>query len=131
MDERYLKGIEFFNKRDFFEAHEEWEALWHDTHDKSKDFYQGLIQVTSAFHHFQHGNLRGARLLHDSGIELLAPYGDFFEGLDLKSLRDRFNHSFREIIGARFEDLDGRGHPGPVKVPFTPDRIFTIQLNEK
>ncbi|MGQ0643916.1 MAG: DUF309 domain-containing protein [Elusimicrobiota bacterium] len=130
-DPRYLKGIEHFNKEDFFEAHEEWEALWHDTRDKSKDFFQGLIQVTSALHHFQNGNLRGARLLHDSGLELLAPYGDFYAGLDLKRLRELFNAALRETIAAPYDDLDGRGHPGPVKVPYSSDRAFKISLEER
>lgn len=130
-DPRYLKGIEYFNRQDYFEAHEDWEALWHDTHDKSKDFYQGLIQVTSALHHFRNGNLRGARILHDTGIQLLSTYGDFFQGIDLKELRDNFNHSLREIVASKLDDLDGRGHPGPVKVPFTPDRVFQIQLHDQ
>lgn len=129
-DPRYLSGIALFNRQDYFEAHEDWEALWHDTHDASKDFYRGLIQVTSAFHHFRNGNLRGARILHDTGLELLAPYGDFFQGIDLRRLRENFDRSFREIAAARLDDLDGRGHPGPVKVPFTPDRVFPIEFHE-
>ena len=27
-DPRYLKGIEYFNACEFFEAHEVWEELW-------------------------------------------------------------------------------------------------------
>ena len=68
----YHDGIHLFNERDFFEAHEVWEDLWHATHGEARDFIQGLIQVTSALHHFGNGNMRGARLLHDSGIALLA-----------------------------------------------------------
>src|SRR4051794_6508369 len=44
-DPRYLAGILFFNRGDFFEAHEAWESLWMDTAGPDKTFYQGLIQA--------------------------------------------------------------------------------------
>jgi uncharacterized protein len=129
-DPRYLEGIALFNKEDFFEAHEVWEALWHDTHGEAKDFIQGLIQVTSAFHHFQQGNMRGARILHDSGLQLLAPYGNFYMGLDLKDLKQRFDQSLKEILEAPFENLKGRGYPGIFHLPYTSDRAFKLELQE-
>ena len=128
-DERYLRGVEHFNKQDYFEAHEVWEDLWHATHGESRDFIQGLIQVTSSLHHFQNGNMRGARLLHDSGIELLAPYADVYMGLDLKRLRELFNRACAGILEVPLDQLYGRGHPGPIKVPFTPDRAFQIEID--
>ena len=42
-DPRYLKGIDFFNAREFFDAHETWEELWHGTHGEPRNFIQGLI----------------------------------------------------------------------------------------
>jgi len=129
-DVRYLKGIELFNKGDYFEAHEVWEDLWHGTHDKSKNFIQGLIQVTSAFHHFSNANLRGARILHNSGVELLSPYKDRMMGMDVKGLLERFDHSFRGLLEPSLDQLPGRGRPGSVQVSFTPDRIFKITLTD-
>jgi uncharacterized protein len=129
-DPRFRAGVDHFNKADFFEAHEEWESLWHDTRGEPKDFVQGLIQVTSALHHLQVGNMRGARQLHDSGLELLAPYGDAYQGVDLKALRGRFDLSLREILHEPRERLAGRGNPdGPVRIPYTPDRAFPFPFN--
>jgi len=129
-DPRFLKGIEFFNREDFFEAHEVWEDLWHATHDSSKDFIQGLIQAASAMHHFQNGNMRGARILHDSGLELLAAYGDSFHGIDLRAVRKKFNHALHGVLDVPLDQLAGRGHPGPVKIPYSSDAAFKITLNE-
>ena len=42
-DPRYLAGVVLFNRGDFFEAHEAWEALWMDTAGEEKKFIQGLI----------------------------------------------------------------------------------------
>ena len=59
-DPLYLKGIEYFNNCDFFEAHEAWEELWTEYSGPARKFYQGLIQVAVALHHFGNGNIRGA-----------------------------------------------------------------------
>ena len=58
-DPRYLQGIDYFNRRAFFHAHEVWEELWTDTQGPTRRFYQGLIQVAVCLHHFGNGNLRG------------------------------------------------------------------------
>lgn len=128
-DPRYLKGIELFNNEDFFEAHEVWEDLWHATQGEARDFIQGLIQVTSSFHHLRNGNMRGARILHDTGVQLLAPYGDSYMDLDLKKLRSEFDSGLREILSPPLEQLAGRGHAGPVRVDYSPDRVPKIRLS--
>lgn len=127
-DPRYLRGIELFNEEKFFEAHEIWEDLWHATRDASEDFIQGLIQLASALHHLQNGNLRGARLLHDSGMELLSPYGDSFMGIDLKTLRRATDDCLQEVIGAPIEALPGRGHMGTVRVEYRPELVPKIAI---
>ncbi len=118
-DPRYLKGIEHYNNEDFFEAHEEWEALWHDTRGSGRDFIQGLIQVTSAYHHFHNGNLRGARILFDSGKELLAPYGDAYEGLPLNEWWAAVFRTIQPLTNVPLEKLPGRGHAGEVHATYT------------
>ena len=130
-DPRYLEGLDLFNRQRFFEAHDVWEEIWRQTEGPARDFLRGLIQVASAFHHFQKGNLRGARLLHDSGLGLLAPYGPSFMGLNLTRLRDDMARSFREIREADPEDLPGRRHPGAVRVSWRPDRAFRLQAEAR
>ena len=125
-DPRFRAGADLFDKEDFFEAHEDWEALWHETRGEPRDFVQGLIQVTSAMHHLRNGNMRGARLLHDSGIGLLAPYGDAYDGVDLKALRGLFDGALKEILSEPLEKLPGRGHSGTILIPYSPGRAFKL-----
>ena len=73
-DPLYLAGIEHFNVCDFFEAHETWEELWTDYSGPARKFYQGLIQVAVALHHFGNGNIRGAKKLYLSSSAYLEPY---------------------------------------------------------
>lgn len=94
----YLQGIEYFNACDFFEAHEVWEALWTDYQGHSRKFYQGLIQVAVALHHYGNGNIRGARKLYGSSRNYLEPYRPKHIGLDLDKLFIEMECCFAEII---------------------------------
>ncbi|PIE17380.1 MAG: hypothetical protein CSA65_09110 [Proteobacteria bacterium] len=49
--EPYLYGVDLFNLEFFWEAHENWEPLWHAAGHRSGPglFIQGLIQVAAAF----------------------------------------------------------------------------------
>jgi len=61
--EGLARGIELFNRAEFFDAHEVWEDVWRAAPVEEKKFLQGLIQVAVAFHHHSTGNLVGARSL--------------------------------------------------------------------
>ncbi len=129
VDPRYSIGVQLFNREDFFEAHEVWEELWHDTFGLNKDFFQGLIQVTSAMHHLQIGNMRGARILYGSGIELLSPYGSHHLGLDLDALRTNFTQAMKGLLDVPMERLSGRGVSGPFKIPYSSSLAFKLTLD--
>ena len=102
-DERYLKGIEYFNEFEFFEAHEVWEDLWQDFHGQGRTFYQGLIQVAVCLHHFVNGNIRGARKLYNSSTKYLSEYGDLYEGLDLVKFIGDLTTCCQEILDSTEE----------------------------
>lgn len=114
---RYLKGIEHFNAREFYDAHEVWEDLWHEEQGEAKNFVQGLIQFATALHHFEAHNLKGAKLLYQGGIELLEPYGDVFWGLPVRALIDDMTRCFKDMIPYEQKDLPGRYHPDKEKFP--------------
>lgn len=125
-DAHYLTGVAYFNQHKFFEAHEAWEDLWHRSFGGEKEFIQGLIQMTSALHHLQIGNMRGARLLHDSTLELWRAYGSSFGGVNLDRCRQNLNQLCEGILDVPLERLPGRGHSGDVKIPFRPERAFQL-----
>src|SRR5438445_10580539 len=62
-DDRYLGGIVAFNRGDYLEAHEVWEALWLDCPAADRRFYQSLIQAAVALYHWGNGNRAGAERL--------------------------------------------------------------------
>jgi predicted metal-dependent hydrolase len=119
-DPRYLQGIAHFNAREFFDAHEVWEELWHEQHGDAHNFVQGLIQFATALHHFEAENLKGTRLLYLGGVELLAPYGDFFWGLPVKKLIEAMTVCVQGLLSYKQSELPGRYHSNkhefPVKI---------------
>ena len=60
-DELFYKGINAFNNRCFYDAHEYWEELWLDYKLKDAIFIQGLIQLAVSYFHLFNNNLNGAR----------------------------------------------------------------------
>ncbi len=97
-DPRYLEGIAHFNVCDFFEAHEVWEDLWHDTQGSDRRFFQGLIQVAVCLHHFGNGNLRGAVKLYHGCRSYLQDYLPFHLGLDVEKLLSELHRCCESIL---------------------------------
>jgi hypothetical protein len=132
-DERYLRGIEMFNSRRFYDAHEIWEDLWHEEHGEANKFIQGLIQFATCLHHFEASNLKGAKLLYEAGVELLTPYGDVFWGLPVKDLIAAMTVCVQGLLSYDIKDLPGRYHPekGRFPVQIEEGKIPLILLNTR
>lgn len=72
-DEAYRAGVDFFNRRYYWEAHEMWEAVWHGCDKRGTQglFVQGLIQISAALLRWHMGTERGTRKLYAEGREKL------------------------------------------------------------
>jgi uncharacterized protein len=67
----FARGVELFNARRFFDAHEVWEEIWLPATGLEKRLLQGLIQIAAAFHHHSRGNLLGTESLLRAGAAKL------------------------------------------------------------
>ena len=66
-----LKGIEKFNRGEFFECHEYLEEAWMQESRRVRFLYQGILQIGVGFYHQQNSNWRGATgLLRNGTIRL-------------------------------------------------------------
>jgi hypothetical protein len=99
-DPRYLAGILFFNRQDYFEAHEVWESLWMHCAGPERRFYQALIQAAVALYHFGNGNLRGAVKLFHSSRNYMQPYGERYFGLDANIFCQRMERCFADVLAS-------------------------------
>jgi predicted metal-dependent hydrolase len=82
----YLKGVELFNRAEFFDAHEVLEDVWRAAPQGEKKFLQGLIQVAVALFHHGNGNSIGARSVLRRAFRNLSRYPEGFGGVHLAGL---------------------------------------------
>jgi hypothetical protein len=113
-----LRGIVHFNRREFFEAHEVWEAIWMESRRDRADFFKGLIQAAVAILHFSNGNLSGARKLYEGQKRLLIAYAPRFLGLDVQGLLAKLDDLFAPVRAAA---------PG-THVPIDESKIPTLRI---
>lgn len=85
-DQRYFSGIDQFNLKSFFEAHETLEGLWHEYRETDRTFLQALIQISAGFYHLDQENLRGARSQLTKGAQKLGAYSPSHAGVDVAKL---------------------------------------------
>ncbi len=107
----YLRGIEHFNRGEYFDSHEVWEELWIDETGEDRRFYQGLIQAAVALYHLENGNAVGSRKLVDSSASYLQGYRPRHHGLDVDRFLGGVRRCFEHNLAARSEmagDLDCR-----------------------
>lgn len=87
MDARLREGINLFNQRRFFEAHETWEMLYQTAEINDKPFLEGLIQLSAA-----------CRLIEDFG-EINGPVKLIYQALI------RFEHYQPTYLDVKVADL--------------------------
>lgn len=86
MDHTFARGIDLFNHREFFECHEEIEAVWVGTRGARRFFLQAIIHIAVGFYHQRQGNALGARLQLGKGLRKLAGYLPSCENIDTARL---------------------------------------------
>jgi hypothetical protein len=111
-DPRFLEGIEHFNRRDFYAAHDAWESLWLERFGEEKNFLQGLILCAVALHHYDRGNFRGARSRYRAALDKLEGYGDRYWEVNLTNFIRRMNGTMHRLLT--------REDPPPLNVKTVP-----------
>jgi pSer/pThr/pTyr-binding forkhead associated (FHA) protein len=110
---QYLRGIEHFNAGRYFDAHEVWEEIWLRSSDDTKVFYQMLIQAAVGLHHYERGNSRGARGMHNNVVEKLGRLPSVFMSLDLVEFSRNFNVFLADLIESNNEAAPSIDKPRP------------------
>jgi len=124
---RFHEGARLFNERDWFEAHETWEDLWHDLEGQPRRFVQAIIQLAVVMVHLQRGNPRGVRAVLKSATQRLDAAGiDQLWGCDGRRLLHETTRHVQPVLdlsddpyyrpGARFDALPVAGKPPRVEL---------------
>lgn len=82
----FWQGIEEFNRQEFYACHDTLEALWMESGEPDRNFYQGILQIAVACYHLGNQNLRGTVILLGEGTKRLRDYQPTFAEIDVTQL---------------------------------------------
>jgi len=84
--QQFWQGVEEFNQLDFYACHDTLEALWLESSDPDRKFYQGVLQIAVSCHHLRNNNWRGAVILLGEGVKRISEYQPIYEEIDVSQL---------------------------------------------
>ncbi len=114
------RGVEIFNRGEYFEAHDVWEEHWLNTHGSDRCFLQGLIQTAAALYKLEMGNVAGMSKLLSDAVEALGKVTGNEYGIDLPALRmavGSWKKRADEMIQKKTADADAADFPRLVYRP--------------
>jgi hypothetical protein len=115
LDPRVIKGIQLFNQKKFFAAHEELELAWRDEKEEIRDLYRGILQIGVAYYHIQHRNFSGAQKMFVRAEKWLGPYSGYFMNINIGKLKNDATKISRLLRNGELDDIntsDGTIFPG-------------------
>ena len=114
--ELVLKGMEEFNKGEFYECHEYLEEAWMQEPGRVRFLYQGILQVGVGFYHLKNGNWRGATGLLRNGTARLKEFEPETLGIDVARLVRECERCLRELEELGRDRVGEFGRSGIPKV---------------
>ncbi|MEX0737312.1 MAG: DUF309 domain-containing protein [Bacteroidota bacterium] len=91
---RFREGIDLFNRKEFWEAHEAWEEVWMRCGEESRIFFQGIIQAAAAYHLILvKKRFSGALSNIEKSRAKLGLFPGSFLGMDVDRLRSDLNRT--------------------------------------
>jgi predicted metal-dependent hydrolase len=91
------RGLELFNTRQYFLAHEALEEAWLVERGPIRDLYKGVLQAGVTYLHIQRENYRGAIKVYQRAALYLAQYPDHCCGLNVAQLRIDLDTAIAEL----------------------------------
>ncbi|MFK7804268.1 MAG: DUF309 domain-containing protein [Anaerolineae bacterium] len=104
-----LKGLELFNKKEYFDCHEELEHAWNADKGPARELYRGVLQVAVAYLQIERGNYNGAIKMLMRVKQWLDPLPDTCRGIDVSKLRqdaDAVYQQLKELGRDRLDEFD-------------------------
>ena len=109
-----LRGIEEFNRGEYFECHESLEEAWMEESGRIRYLYQGILQVGVGFYHLRNGNWRGATGLLRNGTIRLKEFEPAALGVDVAKLvceSESCLHQLETLGRERLDEFDASKIP--------------------
>jgi predicted metal-dependent hydrolase len=79
----FEKGIDEFNRREFYDCHETLEKVWQEYREDDRELIQGIIQIAVGYYHLLRDNSVGALKLLRRGLWRVEKFAPIYFDLDL------------------------------------------------
>jgi CheY-like chemotaxis protein len=93
-----LRGLELFNRGEYFEAHEALEAAWNEDDTPGRELYRAILQVAVAYLQIERGNYSGAMKMFLRLRQWIDPLPDRCRGVDVAQLRADARRVYDELL---------------------------------
>ena len=93
----FEKGLEAYNNKKFYDAHEHWEDLWSDYVLHDAKFIQALIQLSVGYFHITNSNINGANGLLRKCIPKFEMYLPEKRGINIEKILIQVNASLENL----------------------------------
>jgi predicted metal-dependent hydrolase len=104
--DRYMLFVEYFNNGKFMSAQTTLDEDWIDEEGERKAFLGGLIQVAVSLYQATNDNAQGAAKIYQKAKNMLLPYGEKKEGIDLKKLLADCDAFYANVETEKLTDLE-------------------------
>lgn len=98
LSEEALSGLEAFNNKRYYDAHEYLEHAWMNDETTGKDLYRAILQISVAYYQITRGNYRGAVKMFWRIRQWIEPLPETCRGVDVQRLRRDSSLVYQEII---------------------------------
>lgn len=109
------RGVELFNRGEFFKCHDAFEEVWKNTKGEERHYYQGLIQIAVALYKIEEQrSWKGAVSLFKTGIGQLDGVDMAHVELDIERLKAEsaiILDRLEEIGPERIDEIDVENFP--------------------
>ncbi|MYD09476.1 MAG: DUF309 domain-containing protein [Chloroflexi bacterium] len=103
------QGLQAFNRGEFYQQHDLFEAQWVETVGPVRDLYRAILQVGVAYYQIERGNYRGALKMLQRSVQWLHLLPDVCQGIDVAQLRRdsyRVRAELQRLGPGRLAELD-------------------------
>ena len=91
-DSRFKIGMKLFNSCQWYNSHDVFEEIWHETGGPERQVLQGILQVAVAQVHLENNNINGATILYGEALGRLKRFQSANLGLDIVGLCECINN---------------------------------------
>jgi predicted metal-dependent hydrolase len=114
------EAIAQFNSGNYYACHDTLEAIWNDSWQSDRAFYQGILQIAVGLYHLKNQNWHGAAILLGEGTSRLPAYLPDYQSIDVERLLEDSLHILRTVQMSGKEGIVGilqSIEQGDLKIP--------------